>query len=189
MIRIGKHSHHAFLHLFRGIGQIDAVAERLAHLSLSIRSRESEARRIRRQQNLRNYKSLTINGVEFVHNFPCLLDHRLLVFSCRHRGGLESRYVGSLADRIGEESHWYALLVLVVVLGRIVRETPHQNLRFYGRIPLEPLHCHKVHIIERKFAELWNLRLDENCHFFRIVCIVGKCLSVSNHYENLLEFT
>lgn len=197
--RVREHAHHLFPDIFLGIGQVDAVPERLAHLGLSIGPRQAQTGGIVRKQDFRLHKGFSIYGIEFPDYLPRLLDHRLLVLSDRYCRGLESRYVRSLAYGICEESYRNAGL-----------EIAHLDLRLDGRIPLQSRHCHEIHVVECQFTQLSNLRLDENgapgrvesagqvveSHLYdivpylaRIVRIVGKRLCIGDHYEYPVEFS
>ena len=196
--RIREHTHHLLLHHIGRVRKIDAVAQRLAHLRLSVSSRQTEAGCIVRKQSLRLHKHIrVVNPVELAHNLAALLQHRLLVFSHRHGRGLESRDVGSLAHRISKKSR---------------RNAPsfkfaHLDFALHGRIALQTGDSHQIHIIERQLAEFRNHRLDENCdlgrvqtygkivqsnfnhvlpHLLGIVCIVSQGLGIRDEHEHIV---
>ena len=84
-----KHRLHLLLHISFTIRQIDTVTKRLAHLRLTVCSRQTQTCRIVWQQNVWLYQRLPINMVESVDNFTCLLDHRSLILSYRYCRCLE----------------------------------------------------------------------------------------------------
>ena len=203
--RVGVHALDLCPELVGGIRKVDAVAQGLAHLGLSVGSRQTEAGGIGREHDLRLDQGLSVGGVEFAHDFAGLLDHRCLILADRHCGSLEGGDIGGLADRIAEEAYRGAGLVVTLVR---IGETPHLDLGLDGRIALEPLDGHQIVVEEGELGEFADLGLDEDgglgrvesareivqCHLddvlpdlFRIVGIVSEGLRVSNHNEYLVE--
>ena len=203
--RIRVHRQHLLVHLISSLREIDAVAEGLAHLGLTISTRKPEACLVRRKDSLRFDEGFTVDPVEAAHDFHGLLYHRLLVLPYRHISRLESGDVRGLRDRIAEEpDREPASEGLLLTFGG---ESTHLDLCLHGRIPQEPGHGHEIHIIERKFRELRYLALDEQGHlvriesdgeivqsylddvltdFFRIVEIIRKRLGISYEDKHLL---
>ena len=196
MVRIGVHTHDLLANFFFCIGQIDAVAKRLAHLRLTVRTRQAAAYFILRDQCGRLYQCLAVYAVEFADDLSCLLDHRQLVFSYRNSRCLESCDIGCLADRVGEKSYRDACLKIT-----------HLNLSLNGWVSLQSGNSNQIHIEKGKLCQLWNLRLNKNRTFFRIqsagkiiqcylnniltdllriVCIVRQRLCICNHDKNLV---
>ena len=89
MKRVSIHGHDLFMDLFGRLAEIDAVAERLGHLGLSVNSRETEACRVVRKHDVWLYESLAVDGVELADNLDSLLKHRFLVFAYRNCSSLE----------------------------------------------------------------------------------------------------
>ena len=198
MARICEHRHHLLAQSLFIIRQIDRVAERLRHLCLSVCSRKSKACFIRRQIDLRLDKHfLAVGPVERPYDLSALLEHRLLIFAYRNDSCLEGCDIACLAYRICEESDRNALAF----------EASELQLGLYGRVPLHPAYCYKVHVVNGQLVQLRHLRLYEHVslfrvesygkvvdrylehalsYFFRIVEVVGQSLSVCDHYEHLL---
>ena len=86
-------------------------------------------------------------------DLACLLYHRSLINSYRNCRCAESGDIGCLADRICEESHWNAFLVLSLII-LTVRKSSQLHLLLYSRVALQSLDCDKVHVVERQFAKL-----------------------------------
>ena len=115
MLRIGKHAVHLLLDLLGSIRQINAIAEGLAHLGLSVSTGKTAAGRILRKNHFRNNECLSIDRVELMDNFTGLLDHRSLIYTYRNGCSPESCNVRCLTDRICKESHRRSFLVLVII--------------------------------------------------------------------------
>ena len=104
LICVGSvHALHFLQYLICRIRQIDTVAQRLTHLSLSIRTRQTQTNRIIRKKDFRFYQCFAIDMVETAYNLTCLFNHRFLVFSHRNSSSLECCNIGSLADRISKK--------------------------------------------------------------------------------------
>ena len=208
VVRVGVHAHHLLAHLLGRIAQVDAVAERFGHLGLAVGAREPLAGGVRRKQDFGCDERRAVERVEFVDDFARLLDHRLLILARRHGRGLEGRDVRRLTDRVGEEADGDALTLLRVALRSALRETAELDLGLHGRIALQALHRNEVHVVERQFAQLGNLRLYEKgrfrrveaarkvvernfqhvaAHLFGVVRVVGECLRIRDHDEYALE--
>ena len=209
VVGVGVHAHDLLLQFVGRIGKIDAVAQRFGHLGLAVGARQTHARRVVGQQDLGLDERRPVYRIELVDDLARLLDHGFLVLAGGHRGGAESRDVGSLADGIGEETHGNALPLGRIALDGAFGEPAHLNLGLDRRIALEPLHGDQIHVIERQFAQLRNLRLHEKRgalgieprgevvqshfddvlpHLLGIVGVVGEGLGIGDHDEDLLEF-
>lgn len=134
-----------------------------------------------------------------MHDFAALFQHRFLVFANRHARRMESRNIGSLADRIAEEAQRYAgIKVLLFDFG------------LDGRVALHAGYRDKIHIISRQFKKCRHQGLYKNrsffgvdsytqiiecylqyvlTYFFRILGIISQCLSIGNHKVNLIKFS
>ena len=195
--RTVRHLLHLLPYVCSRVGEIDAVAERLRHLLLAVRSREAACRSVLRQHDVRLDEHLAVYGVEAANQLACHLNHRLLILSCRHRSGLEERDVGSLADGIAEEAK-----------RNVGLKVAHLYLGLHGRVALHTRHGDEVHEVCGEFGELRNLALDEErtlrrvetCReiveshlndvltdFLRIVRIVGQGLNVSHEHKHTVE--
>ena len=182
--------------LFR---QINAVAQRLGHLSLAIGARQTQARLILRQQNLRRNQCLTVYAVKLVHDFAGLLYHRHLILAGRNRGRTERRDIGRLTDWICKESNRNARFKIA-----------HLNFRLYRWIALQTRYGNQIHIVHGQLGQLRHLRLNKQCrlcriqtagqiiqrnlqniltNLFRIVCVISQCLCICNHNEDFIVFT
>ena len=129
VIGIGEHVHHLLLDLSLGVGQVDAVAQRFAHLGLAVCAGEAAADLILGHQGLRLHQGFSIGQIEPAHNFPGLLQHRQLILSHRYSRGPEGGDVRRLADGVREEAH-----------GNAGFEVPQLDLRLHRGIPLKPGH-------------------------------------------------
>ena len=123
--RVGEHGHDLLADLLGAVGEVDAVAEGLAHFRLAVDAGQALAGLIFGQQCLRLYQYRCIYGVEFVYDLSGLFDHGQLVTTYGNGGRLESGNIGSLADGISEKSHRDAGF-----------EVTHLNLTLYGRVSL-----------------------------------------------------
>ena len=199
MERVRVHAHDGFVHGLGVIGEIDAIAQRLAHLSFSVGTRQSHAGLSVREDDGRLDKGLAVDPVERTHYFDALLDHRFLVFSGRDMGGSEGRDVGRLGNRVGEETDRNAF-----------PEAAQADFGLHGRVPLDSAHSHEVHVILGEFGKFSDPRLDKDsglgrvkaygqvvegyfdnvlAHLLRIVEIVGEGLDVSYEDEHLVVVT
>ena len=197
MAGVGVHGHDLLLDVLRFIGQVDAVAQRLAHLGLAVNARQAQAGVVGRQQDLRLGQRLAVDGVELVDDLAALLQHGHLVLACRDGGGAEGGDVGCLADGIGEEADRDAgLKVLLLDLG------------LDGGVALQAGHRDKVHIIEAQLGQFRHHGLDEDvglggvdahgqivqrhlqdvlAHLLRVVGVVGQRLRIGDHDVDLIE--
>ena len=146
MVRVGVHAANLLLDFVGRVTQIDAVAQALAHLGLSIGAWQAQAGRIVRQQNFRLNECVAIDVVEAAYNLTSLFNHRLLVLAYRYGGSLEGSDVGSLTDGVGEEAYGYARF-----------EVTHLDFRLYRRVALQTAHGHEVHVVEGEFTQFRNL--------------------------------
>ena len=108
--RIGIHTHDFLLNFFRFFRQVDTVAEWFTHLGFAVRSRQTQAGSVVRQQDFRFYQRFAIDIVETADDFTSLFEHRFLVFTDGDGGCPEGSNVRSLTDRISEESYRDACL-------------------------------------------------------------------------------
>ena len=83
---VGVHAVDFLFHFLGCVGKVDAVAERLAHLGLSVSAREAAAYTVGRKHDFRSYQSLAIYGIEFMYDFSCLFNHRALILAHRDSG-------------------------------------------------------------------------------------------------------
>ena len=147
MCRVSVHALHFLQYLICRIRQIDTVAQRLTHLSLSVRTRQTQTCRIIRKKDFRFYQCFAIDMVETAYNLTCLFNHRFLVFSHRNSSSLECCNIGSLADRIGKETCF---------------EVTHLDFSLHRRITLQARYGYQIHKIEAQFIEFRNLRLNKD---------------------------
>ena len=208
VVRVGVHAHDLLLDLVGSIRQVDAVTQRLGHLGLAVGSRQTHAGGVVGQQDLRFDEGRPVDRVELVHDLARLLDHRLLVLARRDRRGLEGRDVRGLADGVGEEADGNAGPLCGVALDGPLGKSAERDLGLDGRVALEALHRHEIHVVEGQLAQFGDLRLDEErrfpgveaCrevverhlddvlpHLFGVVGVVGERLCVGDHDEYLLE--
>ena len=179
------------------VAHVDAVAETLTHLLLTVSSRKTTAAGNLWKQNLRLYQYRCISLVEAANQLAGYLQHRLLVLTGRHGCSLEQSDVGSLAHRVAEEAERNVSL-----------EIAHLYLGLHGRVALHARHGDEVHQICSKLGELRYLTLYEEralfgvktsrevveshlddvlANFFGVVCIVGESLHVSHEDEHTVE--
>ena len=147
---VGVHRTYFLFYLVGSVGKEYAVAERLAHLCLSVGSGQAQASRIVGQQDVGLCERFAVNVVEAAHYLNGLFEHGFLVFAHGHRCCLESRDVGSLAYGISKEAYGYARF-----------EVPHLYLGLHRRVTLQARNGNEVHVICGKFVQLANLRLYE----------------------------
>ena len=196
MVGVGVHALHFFLNLVGGIGKVDTVAQRLAHLGFSVRTRQAQTGCIVRQKDFRLHQRVAVDEVEAAYDFTGLFNHRFLVFADGNGGGAERCNVRGLADGVGEEPY------------RNTRfKVAHLDFRLYRRVALQARYGDKVHIIESQFAQFRYLRLDEDgtlrrvqsasqivegyldnvlTYFFRILHVVCQCLRIGDEHECLV---
>ena len=197
VVRVGVHGHDLLLDVLGLVGEVDAVAEALAHLGLAVGAGQAQAGAVLGQNDLRLHQSLTVDGVELMDDLAALLDHGALVLACGDGSGLEGGDVRSLADGVSEEAHRDAgLKVLLLDLG------------LDGGVALQAGDGDEVHIIEAQLGQLRHHGLDEDvclggvdahgqivqsdlqdvlAHLLRIVGVVGEGLCVSDHDIDLVE--
>ena len=199
VVRIGKHRHDFFSHVFRRVGQVDAVAERFAHFGGAVESGETHACFRFRQEGFRHDERFTVDRIKLVHNFGTLFKHGELIFAYGHDCRVKCRDVGRLADRVVEKTD-----------GNARTETSHLNFRLDGRVALQPRDGDEVRIIETELRESRHAGLNEERRFLgiesggkvvqsdfedvfpyliRIFGIVGQRLSIGDHDVNLIEST
>ena len=197
VVRVGVHGHDLLLDVLRLVGEVDAVAEALAHLGLAVGAGQAQAGAVLGQNDLRLHQSLTVDGVELMDDLAALLDHGALVLACGDGSGLEGGDVRSLADGVSEEAHRDAGLEVLLL-----------DLRLDGGVALQAGDGDEVHIIEAQLGQLRHHGLDEDvclggvdahgqivqsdlqdvlAHLLRVVGVVGEGLCVSDHDIDLVE--
>ena len=149
--RVGEHRHDLGLDFLRRIREVDAVAERLAHLRLAVDAGQTQAGAVLRQNDARFGQRLAVHTVELAHDLGALLEHGELVLPDRHRRRVECRNVCSLTDGVAEEADRDARL-----------EVAHLNLRLDGGVTLDARHRDEIHVVERQLGELRHHRLNED---------------------------
>lgn len=181
------------------IAHIDAVAETLAHLLLTIGSRKATAAGNLWKQDLWFYQYRRISLVEAANQLAGYLQHRLLVLTGRHGCSLESGDVGSLAHRIAEETERNVCL-----------EVTHLDLSLHSWVTLNTRYRDEVHQIGSQLSQLWNHTLDIECtllwietrrkiiecylcnvlaNLLRIVSVICQSLNVCHKYEHSVKVT
>ena len=140
---IRVHTHDLGAHFVRTVGQINTVAQRLAHLCLAVGTGKTLAGLILRNQRGGLHQNRGVYRVELMYDFSCLLDHGQLILAYGNRGSLERSNIRCLADGIGEKSY-----------GNTCFEVSHLNLIFYRRIPLKSRYSHQVHVIKGQLTKL-----------------------------------
>ena len=197
VVRVGVHGHDLLLDVLGLVGEVDAVAEALAHLGLAVGAGQAQAGAVLGQNDLRLHQSLTVDGVELMNDLAALLDHGALVLACGDGSGLEGGDVRSLADGVSEEAHRDAGLEVLLL-----------DLGLDGGVALQAGDGDEVHIIETQLGQLRHHGLDEDvclggvdahgqivqsdlqdvlAHLLRIVGVVGEGLCVSDHDIDLVE--
>ena len=197
VVRVGVHGHDLLLDVLGLIGEVDAVAEALAHLGLTVGAGQAQAGAVLGQNDLRLHQSLTVDGVELMDDLAALLDHGALVLACGDGSGLEGGDVRSLADGVSEEAHRDAGLEVLLL-----------DLGLDGGVALQAGDGDEVHIIEAQLGQLRHHGLDEDvclggvdahgqivqsdlqdvlAHLLRVVGVVGEGLCVSDHDIDLVE--
>ena len=132
-------------------------------------------------------------------NFLGLFNHGSLILAYRDGGGIKSRDVRRLADRIGKKAYRYACF-----------KVAHLDFRFHRGVSLQPGDRNQVHIVERKLTQFRNLGLDKQrglfriqpacqivkrylydilTHLFRIIRIISECLGICNHNKYFIVFS
>ena len=197
VVRVGVHGHDLLLDVPGLVGEVDAVAEALAHLGLAVGAGQAQAGAVLRQNDLRLHQSLTVDGVELMDDLAALLDHGALVLACGDGSGLEGGDVRGLADGVSEEAHRDAGLEVLLL-----------DLGLDGGVALQAGDGDEVHIIEAQLGQLRHHGLDEDvclggvdahgqivqsdlqdvlAHLLRVVGVVGEGLCVSDHDIDLVE--
>ena len=197
VVRVGVHGHDLLLDVLRLVGEVDAVAEALAHLGLAVGAGQAQAGAVLGQNDLRLHQSLTVDGVELMDDLAALLDHGALVLTCGDGSGLEGGDVRGLADGVSEEAHRDAGLEVLLL-----------DLGLDGGVALQAGDGDEVHIIEAQLGQLRHHGLDEDvclggvdahgqivqsdlqdvlAHLLRVVGVVGEGLCVSDHDIDLVE--
>ena len=196
--RVGVHRHDLLAYLLRLFGEVDAVAERLAHLRLAVGAGQAQAGLIVGEHDVRLGERLAVDGVEFMDDFAALFEHRRLILADGDDGRAEGRDVRRLAYRVAEEADWDARL-----------EVAHLDFRLDGRVALDARDRDEVHVVEGQLRQLRYHRLDEDGRFLRVdaageiveryledvaadflgvLRVVGERLRVGYHYVDFVEF-
>ena len=194
---VGVHGHDLLLDVLRLVGEVDAVAQRLAHLGLAVNARQTQTGGVLGQHDLRLGQGLAVDGIELVDDLAALLQHRHLILARRDGSGAERRNVGGLTDGVGEEADRDAGLEVLLL-----------DLRLDGGVALQAGHRDEVHIIEAQLGQLRHHGLNEDvglggvdahgqivqrhlqnvlAHLLRVVGVVGQRLCVSDHDVDLIE--
>ena len=179
------------------VTHVDAVAETLTHLLLTVSSRKTTAAGNLRKQNLRLYQNRCISLVEAANQLAGYLQHRLLVLTGRHGCSLESGDVGSLTHRIAEETERNVCL-----------EVTHLNLSLHSWVTLNTRYADEVHQIGSQLSQLRNHTLDIECtllwietrreivkshlcdvlsNLLRIVGIISQSLNICHENEHSVK--
>ena len=195
---VGVHGHDLGLHILLRVGQIDAVAQRLAHLGLAVDAGQAQAGLVVRQHDFRLGERVAIDRVELVHDLPALLEHGQLILAHRHGRGTECGDVGRLTDGIAEEADGNAGLEIALL-----------NLGLDGGVALHAGHRDQIHIVKRQLGQLRHHGLDEYCglggidaagqivqrhlhdvaaHLFGMLGVVGERLRVGDHDVDFVVF-
>lgn len=196
--RVGVHRHDLLAYLLRLLGEVDAVAERLAHLRLAVGARQAQAGLVVGEHDVRLRQGLAVDGVEFMDYLAALLEHRRLILADGYDGRAEGRDVRRLAYRVAEEADGDARF-----------EVAHLDFRLDGRVALDARDGDEVHVVEGQLGELRYHRLDEDgrllgvdsagevveryledvaADFLGVLGVVGERLRVGYHYVDFVEF-
>ena len=136
MGRVGVHTLNLLPYGSAVVGEIDAVAQALAHLLLAVSTRQTARYGIVWKQNVWLYQHGRIYLIEASCQLAAKLNHRALVFAGRYGSGLEGCYVSGLTNRIAEETQW-----------NVGFEVAHLNLSLDSWVALHAAHRHQVHEI------------------------------------------
>ena len=155
-LRIGVHLPDLLDHRRRRVGQMDRVAEALAHLLVAVEARAGAANVVSSgcgststSAPKKLLKRRTTSRDE--------LEVRDLILADRHEARVVHRDVGGLQQRIAEEADRRQVLVLQVLL-----------LLLVGRHALEPRHRHDHRQQQVQLGVLGHERLDEERALLRI---------------------
>ena len=97
VLRVGVHlAVYLLLHGGSGVGEVNAVAEGLAHFRLAVNSGKSALSLVLGYHSLGHYQSFTVNSVELLDYLPCLFKHRKLILAYGNYIRVESRDVSRL---------------------------------------------------------------------------------------------
>ena len=136
MGRVGVHTLNLLPYGSAVVGEVDAVAQALAHLLLAVSTRQTARYGIVWKQNVWLYQHGRIYLIEASCQLAAKLNHRALVFTGRYGSGLEGCYVSGLTNRIAEETQW-----------NVGFEVAHLNLSLDSWVALHAAHRHQVHEI------------------------------------------
>ena len=174
VVGIGIHTFHFLLYFVGRVGEVDTVAQALAHLGFSVCSGQAQTGGVFGQEDFRLNQCFAIDIVETTNDFACLFQHWFLIFAHRDSCCLESGNVRSLADGVGEETYWDAGV-----------EVAQLNFCLYCRITLQAAYGHHIHEVKTQFAQFGNLRLNEDSAFCRVQ---SACQIVKRHFDNILTY-
>ena len=196
MLGVSVHGAHLLPYLVGGIGEVDAVAEALGHLLLTVGAGKTAGGEVLGQQDVGLHEHRCIGGIEAAHELTRHLQHRLLILSCRHGGRFEEGDVGSLRHGVAEEAE-----------GDVGLEVAHLDLCLHRGVALDAAHGDKIHQIGGQLGKLGYLALNEKGASFRVetggqvvechlddvlsnllgvVGIVGECLHIGHEDEHLI---
>ena len=173
MLRIGVHRAYLLPNVISRIGEVDAVAQRLRHLLLTISTWQATSRQVLWQQNIRLYQYWGINLIKATSQFTSYLEHGFLILTCRNSSCLKQGDVCSLRNRIAEESQGDALAL----------KATHLYFGLHRRITLYTTYRYKVHQICRKFGKFRDLTLDKE---HALLGIEACCQIIESHFYNIL---
>ena len=198
MVGVGEHTHDLGADVIGLVGQVDAVAQRFAHLRLAVGAGQTQARLVVRQEGGGLHQRLAVQLVEAADDLARLLQHGQLILAHGHGIGHEGGDVRRLADGIGQKAH-----------GDAVVKAAELDLRFDGGVALQTRQRHQIHVVERQLRQLADHGLNEHmafpgvktarhivqshlhdvlAHLAGVVEVVGESLRVGDHKEQLLEF-
>ena len=183
-----------------GVGKIDAVAERFAHFCLAVNAGQAPLGFVFGNHSLWKHQRFAVKTVEFLDNLARLLNHRELIVADRDNGGVKSRDVRRLRNRIREEAHGQSF----------VGKAAHLNFRLDGWVARKARGGYHIHIVKRQRVQSGQSRLDADCCFFGVdthrkvvehnvddvvadfvgvVGVVGQRLVVGDKNVNLVELS
>lgn len=132
------------------VAQIDAVAQRLAHLGLAVHAGQAALRLVLRDQRRGQHERLAVDAVELFHDLARLLDHGELVLADGDDRGVKGGDVRRLRDGVDEKAHRQPL----------VGKAAQLHLRLDGRVARHARGRDEVHVIERERMQRRQGRLD-----------------------------
>lgn len=178
--------------------EINAVADGLAHFGFAVNAGEAEAGFVGGKNDFRFYQCFAVNIIKFADDFPCLFQHRFLVFPYRHGGGVKGGDVSSLADGVAEETGRNAGFKMFLL-----------DFCFYSGVSFQPGNGDQVHVVHGQFRKRRYQGLDEDIgfiginaygevvqgylehilpYFFRVVRIVCEGLGIGDFNVDFIKF-